>query len=461
MEGATSKEGSLEAELARLRAELEAERTLRRKLENELQEARGASTQPVVGTEPPVQQATDRGGKGLQRVRVLDLTRVLAGPFCSMLLADMGATVLKLEVPDTGDDSRQYPPFRNNRSLYYVNLNRGKKSIVINLKEAEGKRIFLDLVQHCDILIENFSPGTMERLGLGFDKLKELHPGLIYASISGFGQTGRYLSRPGYDIIAQGMSGLMSITGWPDSPPTRTGTAIGDITCALFTCVGILTALHEKNKTGKGQLVDVSLVDSLFATMGQHVQKIFIEDVQPTRIGNRYEFIYPYDSFKAADGWAIIGVANDMLWSRFVACTKGKKGVSPELSEEKFNTNVKRLEHHAELKRLIEEWTSQHTIEEIVNLLIENRIPACPIKDLTDVARDPHVAIDREMIVEIEQPEVGPIRLLGNPVKMSVTDPRPRGPAPELGQHTEEVLSQLLGLSPEQINELKAKKVLG
>jgi len=204
-------------------------------------------------------------------IRVLDLSRVLAGPYCSMLLADMGAEVIKLEMPGRGDDSREFPPFRDGESLYYVNLNRGKRSITLNLKHPDGRRIFLDLVRRCDVLLENFRPGTMERLGLGDERLKRVNPRLIYAAISGFGQTGPYRNLPGYDIIGQAMGGLLSVTGWPESPPTRVGTGIGDILSALFCCIGVLTALRVRDLTGRGQLVDVALVDSVFASL----EKVF------------------------------------------------------------------------------------------------------------------------------------------------------------------------------------------
>jgi formyl-CoA transferase len=235
-------------------------------------------------------------------VRVLDMSRVLAGPFCGMILADMGAEVIKLEVPGSGDDSREFPPFIGGESLYYVNLNRGKRSITLNLKKEQGKVIFRKLVKRCDVLIENFRPGTMERLGLGYEELKKVNPRLVYAAISGFGQTGPYRDRPGYDIIGQAMGGLLSITGWPDSPPTRSGTAIGDILSSLFCCIGILAALNVRGRTGEGQMVDVSLVDSVFAALENIPQKYYVEGHIPSRIGNRYEFIYPYDTFRARDG---------------------------------------------------------------------------------------------------------------------------------------------------------------
>ena len=384
-------------------------------------------------------------------IRVLDLSRVLAGPFCSMLLADMGADVIKLEVPGRGDDSREFPPFMEGESLYYVNLNRGKRSITVNLKSPEGVRLFKGLVKRCDVLIENFSPGTMERLGLGYEVLKKENPRLIYAAISGFGQTGPYRSRPGYDIIGQAMGGLLSITGWPDSPPTRSGTAIGDILSSLFCCIGILAALNVRERTGRGQLVDVALIDSVYAALENIPQKYFVEGKTPGRIGNRYEFIYPYDTFKARDGWIVIAIANDAIWERFLAAAGLK-----ELGEDgRFSSNMLRVENNAALKELLEDWTSERSRDEIVALLNENRVPSCPIYDIKDASEDPHISKVREMVVNVHQPGLGDIRLQGNPIKMSETDPRPRGPAPSLGADSELILKEVLGLSDSEIKKLR------
>jgi formyl-CoA transferase len=389
-------------------------------------------------------------------IKVLDLSRVLAGPFCSMLLADMGADVVKLEIPGRGDDSRTFPPFRGEESLYFINLNRGKQGITLNLKHPEGKRIFLELVKWCDVLLENFTPGTMERLGLGYDLLRELNPRLIYASISGFGRTGPYRDRPGYDIIGQAMGGLLSVTGWPDSPPTRVGTAIGDILSALFCCIGILAALKVRDQTSRGQLVDVALVDSVFASLENIPQKYFVEGEVPTRIGNRYEFIYPYDSFRAADGWVIIGIANDIIWQRFIEAS----GLKALASDERFSTNPSRVRNHEALKAEIEEWTSEHVVVEIVELLNSQSVPASPIYSIKEVVEDPHIAGSREMVVEMEHPRVGLVKLLNSPVKMSETKPEPRGPAPALGEGNEEVLTKILGMREEEIKRLRDQGVL-
>ncbi len=385
-------------------------------------------------------------------VRVLDMSRVLAGPFTSMLLADMGAEVIKLEIPGKGDDSRQFPPFIGEESMYYVNLNRGKKSITLNLKTEEGKEVFRGLVGECDILLENFRPGTMDRLGLGYDELSKINPGLIYAAISGFGQTGLYKTRPGYDIIGQAMGGLLSITGWPDGPPTRSGTAIGDILSSLFGTIGILGALNVKEKTGKGQLVDVSLVDSVFAALENIPQMYYVKGHVPERIGNRYEFIYPYDTFRTRDGWVVIGIANDNLWARFL-----KASGLDLVDDPQFKSNPDRVENHAPLKEMIEEWTLGMTKDEIVDILIENGIPGCPIYDIKEASEDPHIAGNREMVLDLEQPGLGTVKVQGNPIKMSMTDPRPRGPAPSLGGNTFEVLNRILGLTEVQFRKLQEK----
>jgi len=383
-------------------------------------------------------------------IRVLDLSRVLAGPYCTMLLADMGAEIIKLEIPGRGDDAREFPPFKDGQSLYYTNLNRGKRSITLNLKHPEGKRVFIELVKRCDVLLENFRPGTMDRLGLGYEELKSVNPRLVYASISGFGQTGPYSSRPGYDIIGQAMGGLMSITGWPDSPPTRAGTAIGDILSALYTCIGVLAALRIRERTGEGQNVDVALVDSVYASLENIPQKVFVEGEVPGRIGNRYEFIYPYDSFEARDGWVIIGIANDVIWRRFLETT----GLE-ELDDPMYETNPSRVDHHEPIRDAIRGWVSERSVEEVVSTLNGNGVPSCPIYDLKQASEDPHIGDARKMTVEVEQPGLGRVKLLGNPIKMSETDPSPRGPAPPLGGDTDSVLRELLGLSDDEVAGLR------
>ena len=383
-------------------------------------------------------------------IRVLDMSRVLAGPFTGMLLADMGADVIKLEIPDRGDDSRQFPPFIGDESMYYVNLNRGKKSITLNLKTEEGIEIFKEMVKQSDVLLENFRPGTMDRLGLGYEELKKINPRLIYSAISGFGQTGPYRFRPGYDIIGQAMGGLLSITGWPDGPPTRSGTAIGDILSSLFCTVGILAALQVRERTGVGQLVDVSLVDSVFASLENIPQAYYVDGHVPERIGNRYEFVYPYGTFEVKDGWVVMGIANDSLWTRFLDATGLDLG-----DDQRFKSNPLRVKNHAPLKEIIEEWSRKKTKAEVLELLTQAGIPCCPIYDIKEASEDPHIQGAREMVLEMEQPGLGRVKVQGNPIKMSMTKPKPRGPAPSLGGNTYEVLNTLLGISEDRFRELK------
>jgi len=385
----------------------------------------------------------------------LDMSRVLAGPFTGMLLADMGADVIKLEIPGRGDDSRQFPPFIGEESMYYVNLNRGKRSITINLKTEEGKKIFKELVKQSDVLLENFRPGTMNRLGLGYEELKEINPRLVYAAISGFGQYGPYSSRPGYDIIGQAMGGLLSITGWPDSPPTRSGTAIGDILSSLFCTVGILGALNVRDQTGVGQLVDVSLVDSVFAALENIPQVYYVDGHIPERIGNRYEFIYPYDTFETRDGWVVIGIANDSLWNRFLSATKLQLDDDP-----RYKTNPLRVENHEPLRAEIEKWTKPQSKDDVVGLLTEAGVPCCPIYDIKEASEDPHILGARKMVQEMNQPGIGTVKIQGNPIKMSMTDPQPRGPAPSLGGDTLNVLKEILGVSEERYKRLREEGVV-
>jgi len=393
----------------------------------------------------------------LQGVRILDLTRVLAGPFCTMLLGDMGAEIIKIEEPGKGDDTRGYPPFLNGYSAYFTNLNRNKKSITLDLKKPEAKEIFLQLVKTVDVVIENYKPGTMEKLGLSYEKAKTVNPAIIYASISGFGQYGPYKDRPGYDIIGQVMGGLMSVSGWPDSPPTRSGTAMGDILGGLNCCIGILAALKSRDNTGVGQHVDVSLVDSVVSSMETIIQLYLVEGRIPSRIGNRYEFIYPYDSFEAADGWVVIGVGGDEVWKRFCKAIDR----ADLLADASLAINKDRVANNQRLKGIVTEWTSVRTVDDIVELLLAHSVPCSPIYTVDKVVNDPHIAEAREMIVEMDHPIEGKMKVINCPIKFSDTKPTIRSTAPHLGEHTETVLQELLGMSKDEVARLKESGALG
>ncbi|EIW19695.1 formyl-CoA transferase [Pelosinus fermentans] len=391
----------------------------------------------------------------LAGVKVLDLTRVLAGPFATMMLADMGAEVIKIEVPGSGDDSRQFGPFINGESSYYMNLNRNKKGVTLNLK-GRGKEIFLEMVKKADIVVENYRPGTMEKLGLGYEELKKVNPKIVYGAVSGFGHYGPYKDRAGYDIIGQAMSGLMSTTGWPGGEPTRTGTAMSDILAGLSVAIGLLAALRHRDVTGYGQKVDVSLVDATVASMEIINQIYLVEGRLPQRIGNRYESTYPYDSFKANDGSLVIGAANDKLWQKLCVIMG-----QPELGEKaEFDTNWKRVQRHEEVKVLVEAWTITKPVKEIVDALLAVGIPAAPINNIEQVVNDPHIAGAREMFVEVDHPKAGKMKITGSHIKLSDTKPCIKTPAPLLGQHNEEVYKDFLGLSADEIAAMKKDGLL-
>lgn len=393
--------------------------------------------------------------KTLENVTVLDLSRVLAGPFCSMMLADMGANVIKVEAVGTGDDSRQFAPMMKGESCYYMNLNRNKKGVTLNLKAPKGKAAFLKMVEQADIVLENYRPGVMDRLGLGYETLKQANPKIVYGCVSGFGQYGPYRNRGGYDIIGQAMSGLMSTTGWPESGPTRTGTAMADVLAGLSVCIGILAALHNAQETGLGQTVDVALVDSAVASL-EIINQIYLATGRtPERIGNRYESCYPYDSFRCADGELVIACGNDSLFVK-LANLMGQ----PELiTHPLFDKNPKRVEHHAQMKTIVEAWTMDHQRDELVEMLLDAGVPAAPINTIADTVKDPHIAGAREMFVEVNHPVAGTMKLTGCHIKMSRTPSTIRTPAPLLGQDNSEVYASF-GYSEAEIAQMHEEGVI-
>ncbi len=389
----------------------------------------------------------------LQGLTVLDMTRVLAGPFAGMIMADLGANVIKLEEPQKGADERQMGPFQNGESAYFMNLNRNKRGITVNLKAPKGKELFRDLVKKADIVLENFRPGTMEKLGLGYEDLRKVNPRIIYAAISGFGHYGPYTDRPGYDIISQAMSGLMSTTGWPGGEATRTGTAMGDVLGGLSCAIGILAAVHDRSITGEGQKVDVALVDSAVASL-EIINMIYLTEGRiPQRIGNRYESTYPYDSFKAADGSLVIGAGNDKLWQLLCGLMD-----RPDLAARQEWSRVRdRVQNHADVKAEVEKWTQQHKVADLVKMMLDAGVPAAPINNIEQVVNDPHIGGAREMFVDTEHPKAGKIKLTGSHIKMSAAPPKIRFVSPGLGEHNAAVLGELLGLSGDEVAKLKAE----
>ncbi len=392
----------------------------------------------------------------LSNITVLDLTRVMAGPYCTMFLADLGANVIKIENPKGGDDTRAFPPFKNGQSLYYANINRNKKGVTLNLKAPEGKELFLKMVKEADVVVENYRPGVMEKLGVGYDVLKEVNPRIVYGAISGFGSYGPLHERPGYDIIAQAMSGLMSLTGVEGGGPLRTGSAIGDLVAGQNLTIGILAALNARQITGKGQRVDIALVDGLVSFLENNTLRYQVNGVQPERMGNRYPSAAPYDSFKAKDGEFVIGCGNNKLFN--LLCTKVLN--KPELAEqEEYSMPAARIEHQAELKKIIEEWSKDYTIEEAVDAILGAGVPAAPIYDIKAVMENDHIANARQMFLDCDHPVAGHIKLNGNPVKLMDDMPELKWAAPELGQDNADIYGGF-GVDAAELAALKEKGVI-
>ena len=391
----------------------------------------------------------------LDGIKVLDLTRVLAGPFTTMILGDLGAEVIKIEQPGTGDESRNFGPFKNGFSLYFMSVNRGKRSVTLNLKSDRGKAIFKQLVQQNDILVENFRPGTMEKLGLDYGTLAVEHPQLIYAACSGFGQTGPYAEKGAYDMIIQGMGGIISITGEPDGSPVRVGTSISDITAALFTTIGILSALHHRNITGKGQFVDVAMLDSLAAVLENAIVRYFATGDNPQPLGSRHPAITPFESFKSSDGHIIIAIGNDVLWSKFCEYVDKKDLIT----DARFNTNNKRTDNHDELQPILSEIMCQKTTDEWIEALENIGVPCGPINTIDKVVNHPQIEA-REMIAKVVHEITGTVQVPGIPIKMSDTPGKVETPAPSLGQHTDTVLMNELNIPIDEIEELRQEGVI-
>ncbi len=391
----------------------------------------------------------------LDGIKVLDLTRVLAGPYATMLLGDLGAEVIKIEQPGMGDESRNFGPFKNGFSLYFMSVNRGKRSITLNLKTERGQAIFKQLLAHTDIVVENFRPGTMKKLGLDYDTLKTEHPSLIYAACSGFGQTGPYAQQGAYDMIIQGMGGIISITGEPEGPPVRVGTSISDITAALFTTIGVLSALHHRNETGKGQFVDVAMLDSLVAVLENAVVRYFATGEAPKPLGARHPAITPFEAFASADGHVIIALGNDTLWAKF--CEHVNR--QDLISDERFRTNADRTENHAELFPILSEIMSQRTTDDWIDALGKIGVPCGPINAMDKVVSHPQVQA-REMITRVAHHITGAVEVPGVPIKLSETPGNVDAPAPSLGEHTTEILTDILKMSPNEVAALKQDSVI-
>jgi crotonobetainyl-CoA:carnitine CoA-transferase CaiB-like acyl-CoA transferase len=386
----------------------------------------------------------------LQGLTVLDFTRVLAGPYCTMLAADMGARVIKIEHPEHGDDTRAWgPPFLEGESSYYLSVNRNKESVALDFKRPDGRAVLDALLARADVLVENFRPGTLEALGLGYRDVSTRHPRLVYVSIAGFGQTGPRRSEAGYDAVAQAEGGLMSITGASDGPAVRLGVAIADLSAGMFAFQGLLLALLARTRTGRGQWVDLSLADAVTALLTYQAGCYFATGQTPRRSGNRHALIAPYDTFDTTDGVLVLAIGNDDQWERFCRAA----GAPALARDERFGTNAQRVEQYAMLRPLIEALLRRRPVQAWVALLRDAGVPCGAVRPIDAALADPQVAA-RAMIETVEHPTIGTLKMLGLPVKLSDTPGSVRTPPPRLGEHTRSVLGHDLGMDETRIQAL-------
>ena len=374
----------------------------------------------------------------LKNLLVVDLTRVLVGPYCTMMLSDLGARVIKIEAPEIGDDSRKFGPFIENYSAYFMSLNRGKESIALNLKNDDDKKIFEKILSKADILVENFKPGTLEKWGFGWKDVSKKYPKLIYASASGFGQTGPLKELPAYDMVVQGMGGLMSVTGHPNTEPTRVGTSIGDITAGLFTTIGINAALYDREKTGKGAFIDVSMLDCQIAILENAIARYLSKNEIPGPMGSRHPSIAPFEAFRTKDSYIIIAAGNDKLFKNLCNVLE-----IPEISnDERFNTNSLRCENMNQLKEIFENKLSTKNTEEWIREMEQLKIPCGPIFNIKQAVENPQIQ-ERNMIVNSFHKVIGNFKSAGNPIKLSTyKDETTRGDIPDLDEHREKILKE-------------------
>jgi len=394
----------------------------------------------------------------LTGLRVLDLTRVLAGPTCTQMLGDLGAEVIKIERPEAGDDTRGFaPPFVPNtkESAYFVGVNRNKKSVTLDIAKPEGQAIIHKLLEHCDILVENFKVGALAKYGLGYEQLAKTHPRLIYCSITGFGQTGPYAPRPGYDALIQAMGGVMSLTGEPNGSPQKVGVPVADLFAGLYGCIGILAAVNHRNSTGQGQQIDIGMLDTHVAWLANQGMNYLATGENPVRLGNQHPNIAPYQEFPTKDGYLILAVGNDPTVERFCKAF----GQEALLADPRFATNPIRVQNRQLVTDTLTPVMKSKTTAEWIDALEALKIACGPINTLEQVFADPHVQA-REMVVEMAHGSGETVKVIANPVKLSATPPSYRSAPPVLGEHTEDVLASVLKMSVSDIAALREKGIL-
>lgn len=393
----------------------------------------------------------------LAGLRVLDLTWVLAGPYASMVLCDLGAEIVKVERPPHGDVARTTGPFVNNESAYFQSINRGKRSIAIDLRSERGKALFLDLVEQADVVMENFTPGAMDRLGLEYEVLSQRNPRLIYAATSGFGQTGPQREKPALDVVVQGMGGVMSITGYPDGPPARVGTSVGDISAGLYTAIGILAALREREVSDTGQLVDISMLDCQIAILENAVVRYFATGEEPQRLGTRHPSATPFQAFPTSDGWLVLALAWGVENQWALLCSALDR--VDLIDDPRFDTSFKRTQNHAELEPELFEAMRKRPTAEWVDLFEGYGMAVGPLNTIGEAVSQEQIKA-REMIAEVQHPSAGMLKMAASPLRLSRTPAQVRGAGPLYGAHTKDVLREWLGLGGDAVEELVAAGVV-
>lgn len=392
----------------------------------------------------------------LANLFVLDLTWALAGPYATMIMGDLGAKVIKVEKPGEGDPSRVFGPFVNGVSSYFASISRGKKSVAIDFKTPAGQALIRKLAAKADVLVENFRPGSLDKLGLDYASIKKVNPRIIYASCSGFGSSGRYRDKLSMDVIVQGMAGTMSITGEPGRSPARVGFSVGDIGAGIYLTIGILSALYQRELSGQGQYVETCLLDSQLALLENAAARFLLAGENPQPMGSRHPVITPFQAFKTKDGYMVLALATQRHWQLF-----WEKVGRPEIAkDERFVDNAGRCKNQAELEAIINDLTSTRTTKEWVAELEQAGLPCGPVNTMADILTDPHIA-ERGIVAEIKDKQAGTFRLINNPLRFSRTPGQLKDGIPALGEHTEEVLKYILGLSQEEINELRKAGAIG
>lgn len=395
--------------------------------------------------------------RAFQGIRILDFTRVLSGPFCTAMLADLGAEVIKVEGPGDASDILRFEDWGtiNDEPIFFMAVNRGKKGIVLDLKTKKGKEIVTELAAISDVIVENFRPGVMERLGVGYSTVKEINPQIIYASLSGFGKGSPYEEMPAFDIVAQAMGGLMSVTGEENGPPMRVGANVGDTFASLYAAFAIATALWVRETRGIGQRIEISMCDAIFSILDVALYKYLATGDVPTRIGSADHTVYPFDLFSASDGFFVLAAYDPRTYPRFCEAI-GR----PDLVEaQEFATVDQRWTNRAKMKKIIENWSSRRTVDEVLEIMGEAGVPAAPVLNIQDIAESDHIDA-RNILIDIEHPKAGKTRIPIIPVKFSETPACIERPSPQLGQHTDEVLGDLLGMTEEEIGQLRRKKII-